>query len=301
MKTRTIVILAVTGVVAVLVAIPFLLPLDTYRAPIERAASTALDRQVQIRGPIGLSVYPQIGISLSDVAIANAPGAKHPQMVEVDSVVVGAKLMPLLSRRLEITKVVLQRPVIHLEVNREGAANWQLGTAKQAKPGETNSRMARVGVGRLSIEGGEVTYDDAGSGASQQIKDVSLTLAMPVTTATNVRVPLSFSGGFTYNNQPLKLSGDVQNFDALMRDQPTQMRLDVASNIVNAKFQGTLGKDGAISGPISLGAHSVRSLAAWLGNPLPPGNGFGLLALEGQFVAGDGVYSLRQAQLRFDS
>jgi AsmA protein len=301
MKKRTIVILAVASVVAVLIAIPFLLPLDTYRAPIERAASTALGRQVQIRGPIGLSVYPQIGISLSDVAIANEPGAKHPQMVEVDSVVVGAKLMPLLSRRLEITEVILQRPVIHLEVNREGASNWQLGTATQAKPGETNSRMAKVGVGRLSIEGGEVSYDDAASGASQQIKNVSLTLAMPVTTATNVRVPLGFSGGFTYNNQPLRLSGDVQNFDALMRDQPTQMRLEVASNVVNAKFQGTLGKDGAISGPISLGAHSVRSLAAWLGHPLPAGNGFGLLALEGQFVAGDGVYSLRQAQLRFDS
>ena len=91
---------------------------------------------------------------------------------------------------------------------------------------------------------------------------------MPLTTATNVRVPLGFSGGFTYNNQPLKLNGDVQNFDALMRAQPTQMRLEVASNVINAKFQGTLSKDGAISGPISLGAHSVRSLRglAWSPN-----------------------------------
>jgi AsmA protein len=62
-----------------------------------------------------------------------------------------------------------------------------------------------------------------------------------------------------------------------------------------------MGKDGQISGPLNLGAHSVRSLAAWLGYPLPPGNGFGLVALEGQFSAVDGVYSLRQTQLRFDS
>ncbi len=83
MKTRHIVILGAVGAVAALVAVPFLLPLDTYRAPIERAASSALGREVHIRGSLGLSVYPQIGISLCDVSIANAPGARHPQMVEV--------------------------------------------------------------------------------------------------------------------------------------------------------------------------------------------------------------------------
>lgn len=301
MKRRHIIIASVVGALGLLLAVPFLLPLDTYRAPIERAASSALGREVHIRGSMGLTVYPQIGISLGDVSIANAQGARHPQMVEVKSVVVGAKLMLLLSRRLEITEVLLQNPVIHLEVSKDGRSNWQLGAENQAKAGEANRRIASVGVGRLKVDGGEVTYDDAASGASHAIKDLDLTLAMPLTTATNVRVPLGFSGGFTYNNQPLKLSGDVQNFDALMRAQPTQMRLEVASNIINAKFQGTLGKDGAISGPLSLGAHSVRSLAAWLGHPMPPGNGFGLVALEGQFLAADGVYSLRQTQIRFDS
>jgi AsmA protein len=301
MKTRAIVIAGAVGAVAALIAVPFLIPLDTYRAPIERTASAALGREVHIRGSLGFSVYPQIGISLADVSIANAAGARHPQMVEVQSVIVGAKLMPLLSRRLEITEVILQNPVIHLEVNRAGASNWQLGNGAQTKPGETNRRIASVGVGRLSIDGGQVTYDDAASGASHAIKDVDLTLAMPLTTATNVRVPLVFNGGLTYNNQPLRLSGRVENFDALMRAQATQARLSVGSNVINAEFNGTLAANGQISGPLKLGAHSVRSLAAWLGNPLPAGNGFGLMALEGQFTAADGVYSLRQTQLRFDS
>ena len=141
-------------------------PLDTYRAPIERAASSALGtRSAYPRVAWALSIYPQIGISLSDVSIANPQGARHPQMVEVKSVVVGAKLMPLLSRRLEITEVVLQNPVIHLEVNRDGASNWQLGSpATRRRPGETNSRIASVGVGQLKVEGGEVTYDDVALG-----------------------------------------------------------------------------------------------------------------------------------------
>jgi AsmA protein len=209
--------------------------------------------------------------------------------------------MPLLSRRLEITEVLLQNPVIHLEVSKGGKSNWQLGAENQAKAGEANRRIASVGVGRLSIEGGQVTYDDAASGTSHAIKDVSFTLAMPLTTATNVRVPLVFNGGLTYNNQPLRLNGRIENFDAFMRAQSVQARIGVASNLINAEFSGSIGSNGSIAGPLKLGAHSIRSLAAWLGHPLPPGNGFGLMALEGQFTAADGVYSLRQTQLRFDS
>ncbi len=108
--------------------------------------------------------------------------------------------------------MLLQNPVIHLEVNQGGKSNWQLGAEKQAKPGETNSRIASVGVGRLKIEGGQVTYDDVASGTSHAIKDVSFTLVMPLTTATNVRVPLVFNGELTYNNQPLRLSGRLEEF-----------------------------------------------------------------------------------------
>ena len=98
---------------------------------------------------MGLTVYPQIGISLGDVSIANAPGARHPQMVEVESVVVGAKLMPLLSRRLEITEVLLQNPVIHLEVKPGRQVELAARRREAGEAGETNSRIASVGVGRL--------------------------------------------------------------------------------------------------------------------------------------------------------
>jgi AsmA protein len=50
-----------------------------------------------------------------------------------------------------------------------------------------------------------------------------------------------------------------------------------------------------------LGARSVRSFAAWMGSPMPPGNGFGLIALEGQFAAQNGLYGLSHAHLAFDS
>ena len=73
------------------------------------------------------------------------------------------------------------------------------------------------------------------------------------------------------------------------------------SNIINADFTGSLGTEGQISGALKLGAHSVRSFAAWVRHPMPPGNGFGLIALEGQFSVRDGVYRLTHTHLAFDS
>ncbi len=302
MRRRSIVVLGAVAALLALAAVPFLLPLDTYRAPIERAATAALGRDVHIRGSIHLSIYPQIGISLAKVSIAGAASGRNPEMVEVDSVVVGAKLMPLFSRRLEVTEVVLKKPVIHLEVAKDGKANWQLSSRNPAQPNETSRAVTQIGVARLRVEDGEVSYYDAASDKTQTISNVSITLGMPmVRTQARVIVPLSFNGALTYNSETLKLSGGVDNFDAFMRGQGSTARISVASNIINADFSGTLGAGGNMSGALKLGAHSVRSLAAWVGHPLPRGNGFGLVALEGQIVANDGVYTLRQTHLAFDS
>ena len=138
MRRRSIVALGAVAAVLALAAVPFLVPLDTHRAPIERAATAALGRDVHIRGAIHLSIYPQIGISLGKVSIAGAPGARNPEMVEVDSAVVGAKLMPLFSRRLEVTEVVLKKPVIRLEAAKDGKGNWQLSSRDPARPNETS-------------------------------------------------------------------------------------------------------------------------------------------------------------------
>src|SRR5882724_3203579 len=118
MRLRTGIFVGLGVAALALIATPFLLPLDTYKRPMETAASRALGRAVHIRGPLHLAVYPQLGISLSDVSVASLPNARESEVIVVGSVLVGAELMPLFSRQLQVTEVVLQKPVIHLEVNK---------------------------------------------------------------------------------------------------------------------------------------------------------------------------------------
>lgn len=307
MKLKTGIFIGLGVVVAGLVATPFLLPLDVYRAQLERAASTAIGRDVRIRGPIKLTVYPELGISLSDVSIANVPGGKDPEMLSAESVLVGAELMPLLSRRLEVTEVVLQKPVAHLEMSRNGVANWRLGdmgapAPKPAAPAQgapAADAASNFSMRDVRINDGELSYFDGRSNSTEAFKAISIHLNMPRGNGRNA--PLNLDGNVTYNGQPLKISGAVEKLDALLNARPTGLSVGVASNMVNAEFMGSVGTDGRISGALKLGAHSVRSLAAWLGHPMPPGNGFGLMAMEGQFSVRDGVYTLQHTHLAFDS
>jgi AsmA protein len=300
MSRSTRIELIVLGVIIAVLATPFLIPLNVYRAPLEAAASRALSREVHIRGPLHLTVYPDIGLSLSDVSIANVPGARDREMMTVENVIVGAKLMPLFSGRLEVTELTFQEPVIHLEVPKNAAPNWSFGRAPDSGKPADAAALDRIGFSHLNIRGGSVTYYDAASGKSAALSEVSLSLNMPDTARPTLALPLTLGGMLTYNGEKLKVEGRLDNFGNLLNARTTGARISIGSNVVNAEFTGQIGAEGSLRGALKLGAHSVRSFAAWLGSPMPPGNGFGLLALEGTFTARDGVYSLTHTHLAFD-
>ena len=291
--------LIVVAVVLAILATPFLIPLTVYRAPLERAASAALSREVKINGSLHLTVYPEIGLSLSDVSIAGVPGARDARMITADTLVVGARLMPLFSGRLEVTELVLQKPVIHLEVAKGGTPNWSFGASGAGKPADA-AALNRIGFSHLNIKDGTITYYDADSGKSAALSDVTFSLDMPDIARQTLARPLTLAGTLTYNREKLKVDGRLDNFGQLLNAKTTGARISIQSNVINAEFTGQLGSEN-LSGALKLGAHSVRSFAAWLGSPMPPGNGFGLLALEGTFLARDGVYSLSHTHLAFDS
>ena len=300
MSRSTRIELIVLAVVLAVLATPFLIPLNMYRARLEAAASSALSREVHIKGPLHLTVYPDIGLSLSDVSIANVPGARDPQMIAVEKLVVGAKLMPLFSGELEVTELTLEKPTIHLEIAKNATPNWSFAKEPEAGKPADAAALDKIGFSHLNIKDGSVTYYDAGSDKSAALTDVSLSLNMPDTARPTMALPLTLGGSLTYNGERLKIDGRLDNFGALLNARTTDARVSIGSNVINAEFTGKLGTEAGVSGSLKLGAHSVRSLAAWLGSPMPAGNGFGLLALEGHFSARDGLYALSHTHLAFD-
>jgi AsmA protein len=122
------ILIAVAAVFAVLIvvaiAVPFVVPTETWKGEIERRATEATGRKLTIAGPVRLSIFPAVAVVANDVSFANAPGADEPMMATLGKLEVRVRVMPLLSGNLAIDRFVLDKPVIHLAVDRQGKPNW---------------------------------------------------------------------------------------------------------------------------------------------------------------------------------
>ncbi|HML11257.1 MAG TPA: AsmA family protein [Stellaceae bacterium] len=289
--------LALTLIVIVVlaVAVAFLIPLDSLRGPIETAASSALGRQVQISGHLRLAVFPELGISLKDVSIANAAGAHEPQMIAVGKAVMGADLSSLLSGHLRITKVVLKEPAIHLELAGNGVGNWQIG---QAAAAENASSSVSLSVDQVRVENGEVSFLDARTGKSETLSAVSVTLTEPFESGESR--PLGIEGSATYRGAPVQFSTKLEDALGFLQAKPCNATVKVNSAKFTAAFTGRLAPSGEATGDVAFTAPSLRQLAAWVGQPLPPGNGFGAITVQASLSATSSALALHNAKIALD-
>src|SRR5262245_57886524 len=115
----------VGGLVGLLIvaalAVPFFVDLNDYKAEIAAQAKQATGRELAIDGDISLTILPSPGVTVSGVRFGNAPGGSQPDMATLESAKVRVALMPLLSGRVEVQEVVLQRPTFVFEKLKDGS------------------------------------------------------------------------------------------------------------------------------------------------------------------------------------
>jgi uncharacterized protein involved in outer membrane biogenesis len=283
-------------VIAVMAAL--LIPLDSLRGALESAASAALERQVQIRGHLRLAIFPEFGISLKDVSIANVAGAHDSPMIAVGKVVVGADLSSLLSGRLQVTKVVLKEPVIHLETAGNGVANWQLAK-KSADAAESASTSVSLSIARVRIENGTISYFDARSGKSVTLNAVSVALTEPV--ENGAAQGIAVEGAVTYRDVPVQFSAKFDDSSGFLQGKPSNAVIKASSDKFTTAFTGDLRSSGEATGDITFSSPSLRQLAAWAGEPMPPGNGFGALKVAAAVSATTAAIKLTNAKITLDN
>jgi AsmA protein len=160
MRTVRIVAIAVAALVAILVvgAIGLLLFVDPnrYRSDIERAAQEHANRPVTIRGKLELKVFPWLALAVHDLQLGNPPGFGSQPFVTVQNASIGVRLLPLLGKRLEVSRISISGVTVNL-IRRGAQNNWKdLSESKgPSAPGNvSNGTSSSVST---SIEGVDVT------------------------------------------------------------------------------------------------------------------------------------------------
>jgi len=200
-------------IIAAVLIIPQFVDVKKYKPTIEQKVSEATGRSFTLGDDMDLSVFPWIGVKLTDLHLGNPAGYKEKDMVAVKRFEVRLKVMPLLSKRIEVKTFVLDSPKIYLEKLKDGSANWQ-GLGKQQgkkadkeKKKETPSSdqglpIEALLVDNFSITNGQLIYIDRKADVKKEVSDLNLKLD---TISLDNPIGISFSAKM--DGKPVSLEG----------------------------------------------------------------------------------------------
>jgi len=221
MKVIKWVLIGVVGLVVLIIAalliIPMFIDVQKYKPEIEKQVAAATGRPFSIGGELKLSLFPWAGLAFSDLHLGNPPGFKEKDMLSVKSFDAQVKLMPLLSKEIQVKRFVIEGPRIALERNKNGKGNWE-GMGKPAaqppakpqekKPPEKGPLgelpIKSLEVGEMAIRNGNVLWIDGTTGERKEIKDLGLELK-DVSLDRAIRFVLTA----VLDGKPLQVEGSV--------------------------------------------------------------------------------------------
>jgi AsmA protein len=272
-------LLAGATAAALVAALPFLIPATAYKGPIEGIVSQATGRSFTIRGPLHFTLFPEIGIRADDIALANMPHARAPAMLTAGDMRIGVPLAPLLGGHITVSTIVLDRPVIALEVDPHGRANWTFARSHQG-PGAGRPTPPRIKAhfSGLKIVQGKVTYFNARTGGRREFDEVDATIALG-----ELDQPAHVEGAFMHAGQRVSVRAKVGTPQLLLQDKATALDLLVSSDFLRLAFRGQVSAEGRGAGLLKIAAPSARRAALWLGARLPDSGGLNALSLESDF------------------
>jgi AsmA protein len=129
-------------IVGAIVLIPRFVDVQQYKPMIEELVTEQTGRSFSMGDDIDLSVFPWVGVRLSDLHLGSPKGFKNKDMIAVKQFEVRLRVIPLLSRKIEVSTFVVDTPRFFLEKAKNGKANWEnIGpvapSGKKKRAGET--------------------------------------------------------------------------------------------------------------------------------------------------------------------
>ncbi|WP_291842292.1 AsmA family protein [Maricaulis sp.] len=298
--------LIVVLAVAAVFVLPAVIPAATYREPVQAAARDALHRDVSLGGDISLQVFPSLQIRASEVSIANADGFGEEAFAEMREMRVGVRLIPLLSRRVEITEFVLVEPTIRLAQNRAGN-NWTFTAAEAAgtpaTPAASEGFVRREGalpieasLGDVRIENGALYFTDGTQ--SRAITGLDLSVSLP-----SLDAETRLTGALNADGESLAFNAVIGSIRDFFEGRETPVSFGLGGRLADLSFDGYIleGESLAYGGALDATIPSIRALAAFAGAPLPPGENIERFRAVGQLTGAPGEIGLEASRLEFDA
>ena len=309
-------LVALIGIGVVLAAaVAFILiapPTDLIREQAINLVKQRTGRDLVIAGPARLAFYPSLGVSLEDVTLSAPPDMGGAPTVAMKSLDVSVKLLPLLSRRVEVDRLVLTAPRFDLRVDRAGRKSWDMAipatarTLRYAEAADENRHVTGVMTDapttHLPLRLAQGTAQPAATAPGRTTRMAALndlvlgdvriidgTLdyrdarsgSRHAASAINVAIkaktlasPLAAEGDLSWQGQTIRFNGTLTTLAEVLADAPAKLALKIAAQPLNANYSGSIdvATGGSLNGVVSADTKSLRALALWAAKTRLPPN-----------------------------
>ena len=271
----------VVVIIAALLLIPMFVDVQKYKPVLESKVTEATGRSFSVGDDIQLSLFPWAGVSFSNLRLGNPEGFAEKDFVTVKSFEVRIKILPLISKEIQIKRFVLNEPRIILVKNKNGQANWEqpqqasqdTPTPKEDKApaGETGKfelPISALAVGNFAVKNGSALWDDRTSGTRKEISEINLALK-----DVSLERPVMLKFSALLDQKPFSIDGSVgplgQGFQ--LETIPVDLSLKALKQLT-IRLKGSLENpttNPAVNMDVEIAEFSPRKLVAALEQEFP--------------------------------
>ncbi len=169
---------------------------NKYKTEIVSAVHDATGRDLTIKGDLGLSLFPWLGVEIGAMELSNATGFGPEPFAKIGSAAVKVKLLPLLKKEVEVNTVTLDGLYLLLRRDAAGHNNWDdlVAKSKEEKSPEDTSAaptLASLTIDGVNLRDATLIWDDQVAPARYDITKLNLRSG-PISRADPVRLDMNF-------------------------------------------------------------------------------------------------------------
>ncbi len=254
-----VVMLAVGGVLLVTLVDP-----NDYKEEIAQAVKEETGRELVYEGDIELSVFPWLGMEVGALQLGNAPGFGDEPFAKVRSASVSIKLVPLLSKQVEMGTVSLDGLTLNLMRDKSGKTNWDDLTkgkdktetsteqpAEEAKASDGGKMDMTLAVEGLEVRDANILWDDRMENKRYALKNVNLDVS-----GFEMGKPFDMVLAFGLDSDEPKMAADI-NLKGTVSFDLERKKYGVSGFDLKVAAKGDTLPGG--SADVSLGASEIKA------------------------------------------
>ncbi len=266
-------------IAAVLTIVPQFINWSSYKPSIISAVQDATGRRLTVDGDIEVTMLPELALKMSRVRFANVAGALSKDMLVANDMRMGIAFGDLLKGRLRLV-VTLNKPVVALEVTKDGNASWDFAPKRQVidnspliqnaipeKDKKTNSSSEEeshpfdLRLDSFLVKEGSLTFLDGRTGKTESVTNLNSEVSF-----ASLKGPFFVKGEAELHKYPLM-------FDIVMRKVEFKNAMAVAAKLHLSSLGGKVSLNGVVdystgspelTGTLSARTENFATMSAYL-------------------------------------